>query len=692
MADGFRIERISIEGFKGFTRAQEIELKNRHVFLLGPNGKGKSSIVEAIRWGLFGSTGRRNDVVRNGNYSGECRVVIDLSRDGNEWNLTRVLMPGSGESRPELVDHLGEVRNIRDVMPQIHSLDAGEGAHIIFAAQAAPLGRPPEDLSPFEKTVIGHLGLTDASALVSHLDTFVKEQGEEETRLARLVDDRRDRLAERISQLQRQRGAILAAPAWDGELLPSIAETEDKAKDLIKEMTPDEADGESGAMRLDALVDKADRALEKRIGLDRTPLAEDLARLDKDLTELGTISDILTTIGSKKACLQEAEEARDKVLNGISLDELRTRLESQRRNAGAVALGRRLGEVAAELIDRSDDVGIMSCPICGTDHDRNELGDLISALSQTDDEQNASKLRETEDQLNAALEADGQVGQLREDLRACEDALSKAVAASEDAKLAEAISGGHVGDYFEAVKQQKLSIEKQIDGFEDWLKGVQTRVAKLREEARFQSIQQSLKYLKDVDEEMQSAERTFQQFVEFGESVRGIQNSVRSTLTQELRAKAPSVANKLTTVFCALTKHDYFDRLVIDDEKLPKLELLVASSSDTSGTLHPTGVLNGQAESALALVPHFALSQAEEAPTEVYLVLLDDPTRAFDREHIEILIERLAALGKRVQVVVATQETETFRELLPKFFERETYVVVEPQDWSPIDGPTLVIQ
>ena len=692
MADGFRIERISIEGFKGFTRAQEIELKNRHVFLLGPNGKGKSSIVEAIRWGLFGSTGRRNDVVRNGSYSGECRVVINLSRDGNEWNLTRVLIPGSGESRPELVDHLGAVRNIRDVMPQIHSLDAGEGAHIIFAAQAAPLGRPPEDLSAFEKTVIGHLGLTDASALVSHLETFVKEQEEEENRLSKLVDDRRERLTDRISQLQRQRGAILEAPPWDNELLPSVAETEEKAKQLIKEITGNDSDGESGAMRLDALVDMADRALEKRIGLDRTPLAEDLARLDQDLTELETITDILTTIGGKKVYLQEAEQARNEVLNGISLDELRTRVEAQRRSAGAAALGRRLGEVAGELIGRSDDVGIMPCPICGTDHDRNELSDLISALSQTDDEQNASKLRETEDQLKSALEADGRVYQLKEELQTCENDLSKAVAASEDAKLAETVSGGDVGDYVESVKQQKLSIEKQIDGFEDWLKGVQTRVAKLREEARFQSIQQSLKYLKAVDEEMQSAERSFQQFVEFGESVRGIQDSVRSTLTQELRVKAPSVANKLTTVFCALTKHDYFDRLVIDDEKLPKLELLVGSSSDTSGALHPTGVLNGQAESALALVPHFALSQSEEAPTEVYLVLLDDPTRAFDREHIEILIERLADLGKRVQVVVATQETETFRDLLPEFFERETYVVVEPRDWSLIDGPTLVIQ
>ena len=52
MADGFRIKRISVEGFKGFTETQEIDVRNRHVFLIGPNGNGKSSIIEAIRWGL----------------------------------------------------------------------------------------------------------------------------------------------------------------------------------------------------------------------------------------------------------------------------------------------------------------------------------------------------------------------------------------------------------------------------------------------------------------------------------------------------------------------------------------------------------------------------------------------------------------------------------------------------------------
>ena len=75
MLDGFRIQTVAIEGFKGFTARQVIDFEGRHVFLLGKNGNGKSSIVEAVRWGLFGSTGRRNEIVANRDYTGQYRSM-----------------------------------------------------------------------------------------------------------------------------------------------------------------------------------------------------------------------------------------------------------------------------------------------------------------------------------------------------------------------------------------------------------------------------------------------------------------------------------------------------------------------------------------------------------------------------------------------------------------------------------------
>src|SRR5208282_5448844 len=52
----YRIADLSIQYFKGFTAEQTLSFDGRNVFLFGENGHGKSSIIEAIRWCLFGTS------------------------------------------------------------------------------------------------------------------------------------------------------------------------------------------------------------------------------------------------------------------------------------------------------------------------------------------------------------------------------------------------------------------------------------------------------------------------------------------------------------------------------------------------------------------------------------------------------------------------------------------------------------
>ena len=87
MSSGFNVQSIDIEGFKGFAGLTTIDFRGRHIFLLGRNGNGKSSIVEAVRWGLFGSAFRPDEVIKNSHYAGDCRVVVHLMRDGDPWTL-----------------------------------------------------------------------------------------------------------------------------------------------------------------------------------------------------------------------------------------------------------------------------------------------------------------------------------------------------------------------------------------------------------------------------------------------------------------------------------------------------------------------------------------------------------------------------------------------------------------------------
>ena len=212
MASGFRIQSVEIEGFKGFTTRQEIDLDGRHAFLLGQNGNGKSSIIEAIRWGLFGSTNRPNDIVANRGYAGTCQVVITLIRRGEQWNLQRTLNPGSGRSTPVLTDNQGKEHPIRDIMPQLDSAEAGEGMHIIFASQSTPLRRQSEDLSPFERPVFNHLGLTHPRALRGRLDEFLKTQEPAEGKLGEKLTDARSNIDRDIIQLEHQRDTIVSSP------------------------------------------------------------------------------------------------------------------------------------------------------------------------------------------------------------------------------------------------------------------------------------------------------------------------------------------------------------------------------------------------------------------------------------------------------------------------------------------------
>ena len=231
-----------------------------------------------IRWGLFGSTGRRNEIVANRDYPGQCRVEISLMRDGKQWNLRRTVLRGvTGGNDPVLTDDQGKEHPIREVMPLLDSVDAGEGMHIIFSPQTGVLRRQPEDLSAFERTVFYHLGRTHPRSMLSQMDKFLDDQQLVEDSLGKDLSDIRDEVDRNVANLERQRGIILNAPPWEGDHVPSVAETENKVRRLITEITGRDPDQSLDGVSLDALIDSAEEALEGRRTQDQGALESELA-------------------------------------------------------------------------------------------------------------------------------------------------------------------------------------------------------------------------------------------------------------------------------------------------------------------------------------------------------------------------------------------------------------------------------
>lgn len=691
MTYGFSVQSVEIEGFKGFTSPNCIEFKGRHVFLLGRNGNGKSSIVEAVRWGLFGSAFRPNEVIKNQHYSGDCRVTIQLMRDGEPWTLRRILNLGANRtSDPVLTDHLGNRRPIREIMPQLASVEAGEGAHIIFAPQSAPLKRQPEDLDPFEQTVFNYLGLTHPRALLSNIHEFLEDQAAIEHDLDDQLIRARTDIDDQIQEEQTRRNNILNSPPWGDSIPPSIAESERKARRFIEDVRAVATDGFEG-FSLEALLDTAEESLDKKREEGRDSLERDATEFAGRRGNLESLRDTQNEIASQKESIGSTKLDLDSILDGETIDELHEQLESAKYRLETDSIKELIVRHAITLLAR-DDSDNVSCPICHTKCDRREMDmALVNGLA-LDDAEEHDEISDLEFRIQRYKELIFSLDEQESKLSSLTQSEDKSINSLSDEDKADMTDSPVVEQLIDKYLKKEDAVKAQIENQDEWFRSKSSQLDRLREESRFHTIQ---KHFNDLEAERRELERVIEAFnnlVMFGQSVRRIREVVENCLNAQLAREIPRVSEILSNAFNMLTQHTWYDRLIISETPLPKLELRVASSQDPFQREDPTGVLNGQAESALSLVPYFAFSQTDDTPTEVYLVMLDDPTRALDTEHIKILVERLRELGRNVQLIVASQETERFHRMLPEVFDEDSYVIIEPHGWSPDTGPNLKIQ
>src|SRR5690606_37854570 len=84
--------RLEIEGLRSFRAPQPIDFAGRdHIAIVGDTGAGKSSILEALTWALYGRTtfsGHANQELMNST-STAMRVVLQFSVGGERWEVAR---------------------------------------------------------------------------------------------------------------------------------------------------------------------------------------------------------------------------------------------------------------------------------------------------------------------------------------------------------------------------------------------------------------------------------------------------------------------------------------------------------------------------------------------------------------------------------------------------------------------------
>src|SRR4051812_12373449 len=98
-----RLVRLEVEGFRGLPSRESFDLDADAVVVVGTNGAGKTSLLDAVLWGLTGRLDRvesAGGTVRSGfSASGETRVALELRGGDGSLRVVRSQLPGDKDPR-----------------------------------------------------------------------------------------------------------------------------------------------------------------------------------------------------------------------------------------------------------------------------------------------------------------------------------------------------------------------------------------------------------------------------------------------------------------------------------------------------------------------------------------------------------------------------------------------------------------
>ncbi|MDE0221493.1 MAG: AAA family ATPase [Spirochaetaceae bacterium] len=374
----FRIHRLSIEGFKAFAAPQSFEIGG-HVFVFGRNGLGKSSVVEAIRWCLFGLADRPEAEVRNVFYStGECKVELELQGPGGHWRIQRRLRPGSGRSDLTIQDPSGTTVQRSQVFPHMARLGPREGTHIIFASQQSSHRRPQADITNFDKVLYSYLRIDDVPDLLERMHRELEEQEEIERQLAEEVEDAEESLRSEVEELRSRIDEILAAAPWPGGIIPTNAETDARIRAFVEECGGSLERTDGGAVTREWLLAEAERAIHELSATTQDAVQHDLAEARAALQEIANAKQSFEALTEQLSTAQAAVESckldLKNALGAATKEQLLRERDELVRQDNQLA---QYYELARKASGYFEEFSPEECPVCETDVDP---ADVLSRL------------------------------------------------------------------------------------------------------------------------------------------------------------------------------------------------------------------------------------------------------------------------------------------------------------------------
>lgn len=724
-AQKLHLVRLHAEGFRGICDPLDIDFHRQTTVLSAPNGSGKTSILGAIEWALFGELqyqpkeNATNDELVNIRHRAQvATVTVELDCDDGTVSITR--SKKAGKRAAEAVVHLpnGEEYSgaeANTALFRLLGLTFDDFYRAVYLHQESIRGLLTDDprvrnealdrlfgveklrdmlkaLSGSTKPVRDALGKLENSknTAVARL-TGAVEQVEEQRRRA-LEDAKKHGLSE--SDLTFSAIALLAR-----QVIDTLTTLADEIHAPIKEQSvPESPDG----------IDSFGRRVTEAIKVIRTTASnaaiaantsKDIAIADGAATRLRNMSELLAGVDSGMT------ELRGAFGDPSTLDEQKTtaqaEVEKYREAQERLGISERIVQDTLSYLRTATDEN--TCPACGQEIERNDLIDRLEGQLSRDirDEREAARNAHTAQQrrmgeLDAAIATRNRLLKDRERL---DDDIAQARTAAR-ALLAPDVRDdqliGSLDAYRTKLIDQASTVDAERSRREEKFDTVSAQMARLKEIARYLELDANFREassrLGRDDEDSSIAEQQIDALGRLESGIKTIAEVVTTEASTRARNAVDAAQVDIAELYRELCDHPYFDsiQISVESQLLSGIErnnyfIRTHSSTDNRQTLASSRLSTAQMN-CVALSVYLAL--ATQLQHNLGFVILDDPSQNLDTKHKQALVGILSRLSPQLQVLIGTQDSE-LDEMIGSSTDSDSFQR-KRLSWSPTLGSSVV--
>lgn len=697
-----RLKNLKLSGFRSFAREASVDLDASVVILAGPNGTGKTSVLDAIHWALLGRLARVESdptaIISAYSPDGTARVQLSIAQDvGQGYAIERAfdgqyetLSVTSGEQRWVKSDAERKLEEILWSALELESYDPIELESIftrsIYLQQDVVTAFIEDDDKARFQAISALVGSSHLADLQSKLESARNAWSRSQTKRAGQIEEAEAtfrQLSERVHKL----------PDSD-PYTPQIQQT---WASFFRNLS-DEGISPSIASDSDIHSPTARRAAEEAVKELRAHRRE----VDSRITELEEIQlslggdDEQPETDSPLAHLNELETVLNENQNLYDLEAKRIE-DEQKRLSDLKSAADQLAAMARLALSHLGD----NCPVCTQSIDQDKtishLEELIARAETSTDHLDTSTLDE-----------------LSEKVRTMEREVRQARSQLEEAN--------------EAEERRKRRLERASERASEL--GLETQEAQVRsdlikllqgETRRFQDLRNRISELLEIGESLLVEATRMSEYSQRAEAEKAcdqaeihlgrlletqshyaktyqvatqIIEALRDATTEATRVQINSIEPRLSKIYWRINPHPVFTSVRFDtfmsNKKGHSKVLVTDPNRSEAADQEPRLIFSTSQMNALAVSAFLAFNlQRKRLPLD--LAILDDPLQSLDDVNLLGLVDVLRRVKSNRQLLLTTHDAR-FQKLLSRKLRPtrvgERQVTVAFSDWNR-DGPTF---